>query len=136
MPGGDFPTRKAVLDALLVGCVPVTFQLAAAHQQWPIHWGSDANALGCLLYIPRSEVMRNVSSVFTYLVSLSNDLEYMVMKRKAIASIAHRMQYNVPRNASSTLSTDTSSNNEYDSKYPDAVDIILSYLLDKQLKFF
>jgi hypothetical protein len=38
MPGGDFPTRKATLDALLAGCVPVTFELSAAQLQWPWHW--------------------------------------------------------------------------------------------------
>ena len=37
-PGGDFPTRKGLLDALLSGCVPVVFEDAAAVLQWPWHW--------------------------------------------------------------------------------------------------
>jgi hypothetical protein len=37
-PGGDFPTRKGFFDALLSGCVPVTFETSAALTQWPLHW--------------------------------------------------------------------------------------------------
>lgn len=38
-PGGDTLTRKGIVDAVLLGCIPVLFhegQLA----QWPWHWGS------------------------------------------------------------------------------------------------
>lgn len=36
MPGGDFPTRKAVVDSLLAGCIPVSFHLYTAIEQ--MHW--------------------------------------------------------------------------------------------------
>jgi len=45
MPGGDFPTRKGVLDALQAGCVPITFQLVTAQRQWAWHWGSFKTAM-------------------------------------------------------------------------------------------
>ena len=38
MPGGDTISRKGIVDAILLGCIPVLFhtgQLA----QWPWHWG-------------------------------------------------------------------------------------------------
>jgi len=51
--GGDFPTRKGFLDALLSGCIPVTFQLLAAQDQWLWHWGTKEMAINCSFYLPR-----------------------------------------------------------------------------------
>lgn len=38
MPGGDSVGRKAILDALLLGCIPVLFHPSQLIQ-WPWHWG-------------------------------------------------------------------------------------------------
>lgn len=38
MPVGDACTRKATMDALLLGCIPVIFHPCQA-LQWPWHWG-------------------------------------------------------------------------------------------------
>ena len=42
MPIGDACTRKAIIDALLLGCLPVLVH-PCQRLQWPWHWG-------CLLY--------------------------------------------------------------------------------------
>jgi hypothetical protein len=96
MPGGDFPTRKGVLDALFAGCIPVTFQLSTAQHQWPLHWGSLDTAMDSMIYIPRENVMKNVSNVFDQLISISCDLNFLAAKRALFSSIALRMQYNLP----------------------------------------
>ena len=38
-PQGDAVSRKAIVDSLLLGCIPVLFHEGQA-QQWPWHWGS------------------------------------------------------------------------------------------------
>jgi hypothetical protein len=37
MPGGDTVSRTAIVDALLMGCIPVLFHEGQRHQ-WPWHW--------------------------------------------------------------------------------------------------
>ena len=34
----DFPTRKALVDSLLSGCIPVTFHEYTAIRQMKWHW--------------------------------------------------------------------------------------------------
>ena len=38
-PGGDSVARKGILDALLMGCIPVLFH-TGQRLMWPWHWGS------------------------------------------------------------------------------------------------
>ena len=38
-PIGDACTRKAIIDGLLLGCIPVLFH-PCQHVQWPWHWGA------------------------------------------------------------------------------------------------
>ena len=37
-PGGDTITRKGIVDAMLLGCIPVLFH-EGQRAQWPWHWG-------------------------------------------------------------------------------------------------
>ena len=97
MPGGDFPTRKAVLDALLAGCIPVMFHIMTAHIQWPLHWGNIQTALDSMVYVPREYAMENITGLFSTLYKLSKDTVYMTKKRLAISRIGYRMQYNLPK---------------------------------------
>ena len=38
-PTGDAVSRKAIVDSLVLGCIPVLFHRGQA-EQWPWHWGA------------------------------------------------------------------------------------------------
>ena len=100
MPGGDFPTRKAFVDALLSGCIPVTFNPFTAINQMPYHWGNTKNARLVVVNIPRDQMIQNPSFEFEKLVSWSFNESFVMQRRKRIAQIGHRFQYNVPGGSS------------------------------------
>ena len=118
MPGGDFPTRKAILDALLTGCVPVTFQNSSALSQWPWHWGSSTVANNVVINIPMKDFVVNPKMFFDAVINMSKDVEMMCKKREIIAQIGSRMQYRLPGERSS---------NDTVPEEPDAVDVILEH---------
>ena len=118
MPGGDFPTRKATLDALLSGCVPVTFEKTSAQGQWLWHWGSEQAAEQATHYISREVFMDNPQSEFQKLVALARNTTFMKEKRHAIEQVRSRMQYHVPYGYPKG----------YDAPV-DAVDVILEHIL-------
>lgn len=124
LPGGDFPTRKAFLDAMLSGCIPVTFQLFAAQKQWHRHWQSAEQAMRCTVYFPMEQALRNISLAMAYFMELSHDEEFLKEKRKCIAEVGNRFQYSLP-SASSDGCRDGSSG-------PDAFDVALEVLNDKR----
>jgi hypothetical protein len=97
MPGGDFPSRKGVLDALLAGCIPVVFQESTATTQWPWHWGSTRTARECMVHVTRDSFMHDTRAAFADLVHLAKDEAFVAKKRACIARVANRMQYNLPR---------------------------------------
>lgn len=110
-PGGDFPTRKAVLDALLAGCIPVTFELEAAIQQWPWHWGNRSVAESSVIFVDRTAILAEMESrpgnlpfhrsgemavVIKRLLKLANDLHFLETSLRSIAAVGHRLQYRSP----------------------------------------
>ena len=126
MPGGDYPTRKGVLDALLVGCIPVTFQRATAHRQWPWHWGTQSTADSCMHYVPMRQVVADPRAFFQELVKLSRDESFVAAKRACIARVGARMQYDLPGHSHAVRSRST------DAGEMDAVDVVLKNLLYEQ----
>lgn len=120
MPGGDFPSRKAVLDALLTGCVPVIFQAATALTQWTYHWGGIDSARNILLYIPMKAFVAEPEKHFFSLVDLANNSTFMNERRARIAAIGSFLQYNVPGHFVRLKGNSKSE--------PDAVDVIISNL--------
>lgn len=92
MPGGDFPTRKGLLDAMLSGCIPVTFELAAGIKQWTHHWGSQERAQQCVVNFPREEFMKDVPAAFDKLVAMSKNATLVHCALQCIASVGYRMQ--------------------------------------------
>jgi hypothetical protein len=95
-PGGDFPTRKGFLDAMLSGCIPVTFQLATAQEQWLAHWGSFQQAMDCTVYIHREEFMENPTKFFQQLIEWNRNSSFIAEKLTSIRKVAHRFQYSRP----------------------------------------
>ena len=56
-PLGDGPTRAGIIDALLLGCIPVLFHPAQL-KQWPRHWGSWGRNATVLLDVERYKYTR------------------------------------------------------------------------------
>ena len=87
-PGGDTVTRKGIVDAILLGCIPVLFhrgQLA----QWPWHWGrwvQDATVL-----LNQSAVRRGDIDAIEQLAAIP--AATVAEKRRILRRHAHRMQY-------------------------------------------
>ena len=115
MPGGDFPARKGVLDAMLAGCVPVLFQESTAITQWPWHWGDVKTARACTVLVKREDMLLDAKGVFQWLISLATNTTFVESKRDCMRRLASRMQYRLPG---------TSPSEEVD-----AVDVVLTRLL-------
>ena len=96
MPGGDFPTRKGFLDAMLSGCVPVIFQEFTALRQWEWHWGSLQKAKECIFFMPREQVTTNSTVAFDKLVAWSRDRDMLRDKLLCIRDVGNKMQYDLP----------------------------------------
>lgn len=115
MPGGDFPTRKGVLDALLAGCIPVVFQESTAISQWLWHWGNVGVARSCLHLVSRDDFVGSPRQSFDELLSLAANTSFVAAKRRCMHEIGHRMQYNLPGSGAYEM--------------VDAVDVVLARLL-------
>jgi len=81
-PIGDAPTRKAIVDSLAMGCIPV-FTSWTTRSQWEWHWGGWINDASVL--IPTSEglidKLRQISTA------------KIAEMRRVVAQNAHRLQY-------------------------------------------
>eukprot|EP00966_Prymnesium_polylepis_P299189 6913098-Prymnesium_polylepis.1 len=87
-PTGDAVSRKGVIDALLLGCIPVLFHPGQA-AQWPSHWGS---------WQPHASILLNGSAVERGTLDPVAALAAVPPERVAamqatIAARAHTMQY-------------------------------------------
>jgi hypothetical protein len=114
MPGGDFPTRKAVLDALFTGCVPVLFQRTSAATQWSWHWGSRETVTNATVFMSMERFTKHPKASIDDLLAIARDAPRMEAMRSAFAKIAFRMQY-------SQLGAGN--------RHVDAVDVVLEHLL-------
>ena len=132
MPPGDFPSRKAVLDALFSGCVPVTFNLYTAHQQWLLHWKGMANT--SMINIPFSHAMDDIIGTFDHLLNISRNKAILMGRRDAFDSIALRMQYSkigTMKDRKKRKKKENRSKNNKEDTDADAVDVIINHLLLK-----
>ena len=92
-PPGDDPTRKAVVDIIVSGCIPVFFNYMTLHNQHPWHL-TEQDTLDISVYIPEWKVRTNVVNVMEVLRSISP--EVIRKKQEALAFIAPRIQYAMP----------------------------------------
>ena len=87
-PGGDTVSRKSILDALLLGCIPVLFHVGQ-RLQWPWHWREWVND---------ATVLFDADDVLSGRLDVPEALRAVPAARVAqmratIARYAHRMQY-------------------------------------------
>ena len=124
-PIGDACTRKATIDSLLLGCIPVVFHKCQT-LQWPWHWGQWLRE--ATVYID----IRNVTTgskasvdVVQYLRSIP--AAKVARMQHAIATHAHCLHYRMPESGASSSDSMVGAAN-------DAFDITLkgSWLIAKQ----
>ena len=87
-PGGDTITRKGMVDALLLGCIPVLFH-EGQPAQWPWHWGQWVRHATVLLN--QSAVREGTLDVIATLAALP--AERVGRMQAAIRKHAHRVHY-------------------------------------------
>ncbi len=96
MPTGHTNSRKALIDALISGCIPVVFHLCTLHYLMP-EYVNISTALSISIYFPSALLAdehseSNASLLLSWLVAI-RDSEEVTLKRNAIAKIARRLQY-------------------------------------------
>lgn len=125
MPGGDSATRKATLDALLLGCIPVLFHQGQV-EQWIWHWGSWRDE--ATITFNHSDVMATAAETTLDPIArlIAMDEKRIVRMQRAISAHAHLMHWASPGNANSvsTAFDDGSRGFTHDAE-PDAFDVTL-----------
>jgi len=88
MPSGDSATRKATLDALLLGCIPVLFHRSQLNQ-WLWHWGGWVS--NATVFIESQKVVDNITDPIEALAAIP--VERVRLMQQTLAENAHRMHY-------------------------------------------
>jgi hypothetical protein len=92
-PPGDDPSRKAWIDIVLSGCIPVTFDPNSLLSQFPLHFAPDIiKNLG--VYIPGKLFLSDMVDVMKILRSISP--ASVKAKQKLIESLAPSLQISMP----------------------------------------
>ena len=112
-PGGDTITRKGILDALLLGCIPVLFH-DGQRSQWGWHWGAWVQS--ATLTLNQSAVRHGKLNVIDHLAALPESKVHAL--RQAIRKHAHRMHY-------SAVDTSTLPSGLKGWASPDAFEVVL-----------
>ena len=87
-PPGDAVSRKAIVDSLLLGCIPVLFHEGQLHQ-WPWHWGGwRANAS---VYLDMALINQRLLDPYAALAAIPPSRTALM--RATIAAHAHAMQW-------------------------------------------
>ena len=92
-PPGDDPTRKAVVDIIVAGCIPVFFQIQTLYNQHPWHL-TEQEVLDISVFIPEWMARIQKVNVMTLLKGISPDV--IRLKQEALAAVAPRIQYAMP----------------------------------------
>ncbi|CAM9340148.1 unnamed protein product, partial [Ectocarpus fasciculatus] len=125
-PPGDDPARKALMDMILMGCIPVLMHHSSLHNQYPYHL-NESIAQEISVFIPGVSVRFNSLNIFTdVLQKISADV--ISRKQRAIERIAHRLQYAVPP---LDLLRDEGDETVWDSPVEDAVDIFMDAMVTR-----
>ena len=88
LPTGDAVSRKAIVDSLVLGCIPVLFHRGQA-EQWPWHWGAWHENASVL--IDSNEVVRGRLDPIAHLRAIPT--EHVRTMQRTIGAHGHRMQY-------------------------------------------
>ena len=91
-PAGDDGARKAIIDSVTMGCIPVLFH-RAQFELWTLHLGDAMQDMA--LYLPIEAVLNGSLDVFNTLRKVP--LERVEHMQRSIAANAHRLVYGFER---------------------------------------
>lgn len=94
-PPGDLPTRKGLFDAILLGCIPVTFNTLTASAMYTWHW-SESLWNSVLVELKYEDAMKPNFNIVDYLANLvAKDPDFVPSRRKLIRQHASKLQYSL-----------------------------------------
>ena len=117
-PPGDDPTRRGLIDSIVAGCIPVTFNPNTLLNQMPLHLSMrEARSIG--VYIPLKSFMKKRN-----LMEILRNISSGVVREKQllIEKIAPRLQYSVPPRQ---YLKDHNDETPWDPPFKDAVNALL-----------
>jgi hypothetical protein len=91
MPKGATFSRKAFLDAILSGCMPVVFNIESCYLLYPVHLPLNVAKDVCVYY-PAKAFEEDPTKLFDYLEMLK-DSEEMEYRREVLYSVLGRLHY-------------------------------------------
>jgi hypothetical protein len=94
-PVGDACTRKATIDAILLGCIPVLFHRCQT-LQWPWHWGSWVHDATVLIDMNKHNITRNTGSLDVVQYLRTIPASEIARMQHVIAMHAHCLHYRTP----------------------------------------
>ena len=120
IPRGHTYSRKALIDSLMAGCIPVVFHVETLHTLYPL-FIDIPTALAMSVYFPHYKLDEAEGSPFNcslinYLIDI-RDGDEVYLKRHVISSVLKRLQYSLP----------VVENRPADS--PDAFDVLVDYMV-------
>lgn len=122
-PPGDSITRKSIFDALVAGCVPVLFAKASLSQY--LWFFNQTELEQVAVFIPKQAVLEQAANFLDILQAIPP--EELRRKQELIATIAPRLQYAVV-----PPYVQASEEDVWSPPFEDAVDIIVSKMLDRR----
>jgi len=137
-PPGDDPSRRAIIDILVSGCIPVVFSALTLHNgQYPWFIGEEM-APRVSVFVPpelfhgRHGVLSG--GVIAFLRSIDNDV--VQQKLRDIALLSPQLQYSIPPVKDLAVVSDVvlqsdGQSGRYDPPFLDAMDVTVDGLIDR-----
>lgn len=97
MPSGHTYSRKALLDSILAGCIPVVFHVESLHTLYP-DFIDVTTALAMSVFYPQSRLDENEGTALLHWLHEIRYSDEIILKRHVIARLARRLQYSFPFN--------------------------------------
>ena len=92
-PIGDLMTRKGLFDAILMGCIPVTFDVLTATVMYTWHW-SELFWKAVSIEMPHNDVAHHHKDPVEYLYHLTQNLSAVIKeKQRLLSSRAFELHY-------------------------------------------
>lgn len=133
-PPGDDPSRRALIDMLISGCIPVLFTPVTLHNgQYPWHIG-ETKAAQISVLIPAALFHRKLDNLkngmMAYLESIS--LVDIAQKQKLISELAPTLQYSMPP---TQFLADIADETPWDPPFRDAMDVTIDGMYDRVQRY-
>lgn len=142
IPTGDMPTRKGLFDALMCGCIPVTFDALTATQMYTWHWSQDLWKQ-IVIEIPKNET--NGDSIHSvlfadpvlYLKELYDTQPELIQRKQALLrDHVFKLQYSLEAYVpGSSWPLDASTRQPMRDAYDISMDLVLGWHTGRHYRF-